>query len=325
MGNRDSKGCFNMGNRDSKGCFNMGNRDSKGLIRRHASPSHYLFKMDSFSFRSKALADDFISDTFVAGGYRWQLIIYLSGDWIKAKTNYISVQLELLHTSSLQIGWEVNMIFNFFLFNQLKEKYFSLQDGSVKQLQEMKTKWGIKNFIDLNTFSDPLNGYLINDSCVFGAEVFVVGKTFKGDHLSLIKNYDTLYHTWKNEKFSTLLEEYYESESFGFYKWNVSLYPNGDGPGKGNSISLFLNLPGSSVPQDMKLLVMFTMSVKDQLYGKHVKRTSQSVYKPSDKVGFHRFMALEQLKNPKKGFLVDDTLIIEVEVKLVGVVTKLST
>ncbi|XP_031259660.1 uncharacterized protein LOC116117784 [Pistacia vera] len=174
---------------------------------------------------------------------------------------------------------------------QLKEKYFSLQDGSVKQFQEMKTLWGIKNFIDLNTFSDPLNGYLIDDSCVFGAEVFVVEKTFKGDHLSLMKNYDTLYHTWKIEKFSTLLEEYYESESFGFYKWNVGLYPNGYGAGKGNSISLILG---------------------------------QSIHKPSKKICYN-IMALEKLKNPKHGFLVDDTLIIEAEVKLVGFVTKWST
>ncbi|KAJ0034063.1 hypothetical protein Pint_25981 [Pistacia integerrima] len=291
---------------------------------RHASPSHYLFKMDSFSFLSKALADDFISDTFVAGGYRWQLIIYLLGDWIKAKTNYISVKLELLNTSSLQIGWKVNVIFNFFLFNQLKEKYFSLQDGSVKQFHEMKTKWGIKNFIDLNTFSDPLNGYLIDDSCVFGAEIFVVEKTFKGDHLSLMKNYDTLYHTWKIEKFSTLLEEYYESESFGFYKWNVGLYPNGYGAGKGNSISLILGMSGSSVPQDTKLLATFTVGIKDQLYGKHIKQTGQSIHKPSKKICYN-LMALEKLKNPKHGFLVDDTLIIEAEVKLVGVVTKWST
>ncbi|KAJ0034932.1 hypothetical protein Pint_25931 [Pistacia integerrima] len=226
MGNNGSKGCFNMGDRNSKCNCSMNNEAFKsqnninnyfkGLIGRSAAPSHYLVKMDSFSFLSKAST------------------------------------------------------------HEIKEKYFSLQDGSVKQFQEMKTLWGIKNFIDLNTFSDPLNGYLIDDSCVFGAEVFVVEKTFKGDHLSLMKNYDILYHTWKIEKFSTLLEEYYESESFGFYKWNVGLYPNGYGAGKGNSISLILGMSGSSVPQDTKLLATCTLGIKDQLYGKHIKQTGES-------------------------------------------------
>ncbi|KAJ0092181.1 hypothetical protein Patl1_26551 [Pistacia atlantica] len=240
MGNNGSKGCFNMGDRNSKcNCSmnneafksqnNINNNYFKGLIGRSAAPSHYLVKMDSFSFLSKASTHEIL-----------------------------------------------------------------------------------------------LMGYLIDDSCVFGAEVFVVEKTFKGDHLSLMKNYDTVYHTWKIEKFSTLLEEYYESESFGFYKWNVGLYPNGFGAGKGNSISLILGMSGSNVPQDTKLLATCTLGIKDQLYGKHIKQTGLSIHKPSKKICYN-IMALEKLKNPKHGFLVDDTLIIEAEVKLVGFVTKWST
>lgn len=38
----------------------------------------------------------------------------------------------------------------------------------------MKNKWGIENFIDLNTFLDPFNEYLNYNTYVFSVEVFVV-------------------------------------------------------------------------------------------------------------------------------------------------------
>ncbi|KAL5822659.1 hypothetical protein ACOSQ4_020559 [Xanthoceras sorbifolium] len=37
----------------------------------------------------------------------------------------------------------------------------------------LNTMFGISKFNDLGTFSDPVNGYLSNDTCVFGVEVFV--------------------------------------------------------------------------------------------------------------------------------------------------------
>ena len=51
----------------------------------------------------------------------------------------------------------------------------------------MKTKWGITKCIDMKSFHDSLNGYLIDDTCVFGAEVFVVEHVSKGECLSMIK------------------------------------------------------------------------------------------------------------------------------------------
>lgn len=32
-----------------------------------------------------------------------------------------------METSSLPVGWEVNVIFNFLIYNQLEDKYDSLQ------------------------------------------------------------------------------------------------------------------------------------------------------------------------------------------------------
>ncbi|KAJ0100393.1 hypothetical protein Patl1_21011 [Pistacia atlantica] len=86
--------------------------------------------------------------------------------------------------SSLPTRWEINVIFNFFVFDQLQDKYVTNVDGRIRGFHSMMTEWGISKFLDLETFHNPSNGYLINDTCVFGAEFFVVKNTFKGEFLS---------------------------------------------------------------------------------------------------------------------------------------------
>lgn len=85
----------------------------------------------------------------------------------------------------------------------------------------MKTKWGITQCIDLKSFHDPLNGYLIDDTCIFGAEVFVVKCVSKGECLSMIKEPAACYYLWKITEFSKLINETYESEPFGDYNWYI--------------------------------------------------------------------------------------------------------
>lgn len=95
------------------------------------------------------------------------------------------------------------------------------KDGSIRRFHVLQTEWGIPKFIDLVTFNDPTNGYLNDDTCVFGAEVFIVKPTSKGEYLSLIDEPSTLSYTWKFENFSNASSETYDSEIFvaGNYKW----------------------------------------------------------------------------------------------------------
>lgn len=82
------------------------------------------------------------------------------------------------------------------------------------------------NFIDLHDFSDPSNGYLINDTCVFGVDIFVLKQTSKGECLSLLDEPATGNHTWKIKSFSNLTLDRYESEAFtvGDHKWYISKF-----------------------------------------------------------------------------------------------------
>lgn len=83
----------------------------------------------------------------------------------------------------------------------------------------MKTEWGNPKFLDLETFHNPLKGYLVDDTCVLGAEVFVVRSSFKGECLSMVKEPATCFHSWKVNSFSTLADSYCNSQSFGSPKW----------------------------------------------------------------------------------------------------------
>ncbi|XP_062099876.1 ubiquitin C-terminal hydrolase 13-like isoform X2 [Humulus lupulus] len=137
------------------------------LDERDAMPSHHLLKIKSFSTLSKLPIEKFSND-FEAGGYKWNFSIYPNGDKSKDGEDYISVYLEIVETSILPAGWEVNAIFNFFLFNQIRDKYVGPQDAIVRRFHCMKKQWGIVKFIDLEMFNNPCNGYLVNDTCSFG-------------------------------------------------------------------------------------------------------------------------------------------------------------
>ena len=79
-------------------------------------------------------------------------------------------------------------------------------DGDVKRCHEMKRRWGFPQLLALGTFKDPSNGYLVDDSSVFGAEILVIKHTEK----------------WEIENFSKI-EEYSLSKAstVGQREWYV--------------------------------------------------------------------------------------------------------
>ncbi|WJX85060.1 hypothetical protein P8452_67566 [Trifolium repens] len=290
---------------------------------RKAPPSHYTFKMQSFSLLSKASIEKCVSDEFEAGGYKWRLSIYPNGNTKGNGQGHVSIYLELMDLTSLPIDWEVNAIINFSTYNFRDDEYITTQDATVRRFHVLKTEWGISKFLNLNTFLDPSNGYLVDDTCVFGAEVFIVKTANKGDCLSIIHPVTTS-HSWKFGKFSLANLDKYESESFvgGDYKWKLLLYPNGVVEGKGISISLFLALDVSTLPPNTKLVVDCTLRAKDQITGQHAQRNFNRKFTSSNLVwGSRQLVTLTKLKNPNNGFLVEDTCIFEVEFVVIGLLT----
>ncbi|KAH7578591.1 hypothetical protein JRO89_XS01G0402400 [Xanthoceras sorbifolium] len=78
------------------------------------------------------------------------------------------------------------------------------------------------------------------------------------------------------------------------------------------------------IPADTKLFTKFILRVKDQTGGnRDVKIEDNHLYSPDNySSGRVEFLSLAKLQDPKMGFLVDDTVTIEAEVTLLGLVMK---
>ncbi|KAF4380327.1 hypothetical protein F8388_024620 [Cannabis sativa] len=138
--------------------------------------SHSKTKNKGIMLYDSQQADDSV---FEAGGYKWQLSFCPNKD-----KNLLSLYLTIIWCNddddesddiAPSIGWEVNVNFTLFVYNQTKDNYLAFQ--VVRRFHEMKKEWGFEQIISLETFKDVHNGYVVNDSCVFGAEVFTINQT----------------------------------------------------------------------------------------------------------------------------------------------------
>ena len=77
--------------------------------------------------------------------------------------------------------------------------------------------------LPLSIFNNASNGYLIGDSCVFGAEVFVIKSEGKGERFSMIKDPSDGTFTWEVQYFSGLTGEFYYSKVYlaGGHEWYI--------------------------------------------------------------------------------------------------------
>ncbi|XP_054813292.1 TNF receptor-associated factor homolog 1a-like [Prosopis cineraria] len=288
---------------------------------RKAPPSHCLFTINSFSL----LSEPYTSEKFEAGGYEWTLSVYPSGNKKRDGDHHISIYLNLIVQNSnlIPVGWEVNAITNLFVYDCLRDEYLSTQDASIRRFHELQTEWGIPKFIDLVSFNEPSNGYLMEDSCTFGAEIFVVKPTYQGLNISLRQEPPSLFYRWKFNNFSNSKFESYVSETFmaGDYKWKLTFYPNGFSEAWGNSISLFLTIDESSIPENTKLYVHCILRARDQINEQHVEEDFYRHFSKSNRLwGSRLFVPLAKLTDPTKGFLQRDSCIFEAEFKILGIV-----
>ncbi|XP_042503407.1 uncharacterized protein LOC122080665 [Macadamia integrifolia] len=294
---------------------------------RDAPPTHYTFKIQTFSAFSKNSIDKHESLEFEAGGYQWKLALHPNGNKSKEEKDHISLYLVIAQTSSLPSAWEINVIFRLFVFDHIQDKYLTVQDanGGVRRFHASKTEWGFDQFIPISVFNDPTRGYLVDDTCVFGAEVFVIKSAGQGERLSMIKNATAHKHTWKIHYFYPRTESY-TSEIFiaGDYKWNVVLYPRGSGNSRGLCLSMYLYLADlTTLTSNQKVYVHYCLRLIDQIQKEPVEKKVTRWYSTaSNNWGWHDFLLLRDLNNPEKGYLLNDSCIIEAEVNVLGIVDK---
>ncbi|XP_052173543.1 BTB/POZ and MATH domain-containing protein 1-like isoform X2 [Diospyros lotus] len=293
---------------------------------RHVRPAHYLFKIEAFSLLSEFDVEKWESDDFESGGYKWGLCLYPNGDEKRNGNGHISLYLVIRDTNSLPPGWEVYVQFKLFALNHIQDKYLTVQEGKTRCFRAMKTEWGFPQFLSLDSFENTQSGYLLDNSCEFGAEVFVIKYDGKGECLSIVKEPSDNTFTWKINKFSTITDTNLHSEEFkvGDHKWKLSLYPRGQQNSSGDNISLFLvAVDHTKLHPHRKLYAKYKLRVRNQVGHAHLEKEACCGFSASvGDWGFWDFKKLSHLNDPSEGYVVKDTLVVEVEIMAMSVLKK---
>uniref|UniRef100_A0A161XUZ5 MATH domain-containing protein n=1 Tax=Daucus carota subsp. sativus TaxID=79200 RepID=A0A161XUZ5_DAUCS len=269
----------------------LNHRDiSKEVTRsnRDVPPSDYLLKIESFSLVSKAM-DNYLSNYFEAGGYKWRLSIYPNGDKkadqgrsTRSDDRCISVYLMFAEPDILENGLAIDVNFKFFVYDYIQKNFlvFEYAYEQTKKFHKLKCAHGILNLMSTAEFCDASAGrYLVNDSCTFGVELFVkknmATKAVCLSNVRMPKNDFCMMraHIWKFDNFSKRKNKLYYSNSFmaGKRKWRLLICPRGDnqclaaGVELADTYGMFgLNKWLKKANYNPKVYAMFALIIHDQ-------------------------------------------------------------
>ncbi|KAL6186187.1 hypothetical protein ACLB2K_042308 [Fragaria x ananassa] len=188
---------------------------------------------------------------------------------------------------------------------------------------------GFDKLISLKEFSDVSNGYLIDDKCVFGAEVFVCEeiKTGQAEGISRLKSPNMYKHVWEIQNYSILPPPCHRSEPFTVegQKWMIELYPEGHPrSGKHTHLSLYLGLADKQKTPDITgVYAKYTLRLNPNknnagYHGSGKLSITEDRWLSGTKLGkyvWHKFIPLSDLHH----FVRDDTLRVEAEITVVGI------
>ncbi|PSR98801.1 Ubiquitin carboxyl-terminal hydrolase [Actinidia chinensis var. chinensis] len=124
--------------------------------------------------------------------------------------------------------------------------------------------------------------------------------------------------TWTIENFSRLNTKKLYSDVFyvGGYKWRVLIFPKGNNV---DHLSMYLDVADSpTLPYGWSRYAQFSLSVVNQIHNKYTTRkdTQHQFNARESDWGFTSFMPLGELYDPGRGYLVNDTIVVEADVAI---------
>ncbi|KAB1225466.1 Ubiquitin carboxyl-terminal hydrolase 12 [Morella rubra] len=128
--------------------------------------------------------------------------------------------------------------------------------------------------------------------------------------------------TWTIENFSRLNTKKLYSDIFfvGGYKWRILIFPKGNNV---DHLSMYLDVADSpTLPYGWSRYAQFSLSVINQIHNKYsIRKETQHQFNARESDwGFTSFMPLGELYDPGRGYLVNDTCIVEADVAVRRVV-----
>ncbi|GAB4835069.1 hypothetical protein Ancab_039314 [Ancistrocladus abbreviatus] len=249
---------------------------------RDKEPSHFIFEIESFSSLQESIAKTgtyrIESSEFSAERQRWALVIYPNGNKKQEGSNgYISLYLKMLDKPIG--GQSVYTSFKFFIFDKIRETYTIIQDVRERRFDAGHLEWGVVQALSIADFNDPKKGWLVNDSCTFGAEVYIIGGTAATSRLCLTPLRSSHPFRWQVHDFPSRTTDV-DSSAFSIegHSWKLHLHiGTNDDDGEVRSPLLYLCLDnGTDLIGGRKVLVHCEIVIKDELLGS--KDTKSVVY-----------------------------------------------
>ncbi|KAH6807531.1 ubiquitin-specific protease 12 [Perilla frutescens var. frutescens] len=122
--------------------------------------------------------------------------------------------------------------------------------------------------------------------------------------------------TWTIENFSRVNMKKMYSDVFvvGGYKWRVLIFPKGNNV---DYLSMYLDVADSAtLPYGWSRYAQFSLAIVNQMHNKlTVKKDTQHQFNQRESDwGFTSFMPLSELYDPNKGYLMNDTCVVEADV-----------
>ncbi|KAJ8900155.1 hypothetical protein K2173_024795 [Erythroxylum novogranatense] len=221
-----------------------------GIVRStiHMHPQHYSIRITRFSVLAEH-QEKYESFPFEAGGYKWRLLLYPKGNskCFDCK-GYISLYLAIQDTDSFPKPWEVYVDFKVLVFNHINNNFLVLQDLGVKRFHELKTVFGFNKLLPLEAFNDVRNGYLDDDSCTFGAEVFVFKQPTVYESIYTVKDPSKGVLRWNipisNIPISSpsVVPVFSEEFTVQNYEWRLRVVLQAYGPENKKYLSVYLDI-----------------------------------------------------------------------------------
>ncbi|MBA0698384.1 hypothetical protein Goari_021875, partial [Gossypium aridum] len=220
------------------------------------------------------------------------------------------VSLSLEFVSPKKLDKEIKAVVIFFLHDKVNNRYLSIQDTDVKRFSGKKKESELSPIVSLGCFKDPSNGYLVDDECAFGVDVFVLedeGKT-RVSFRTPIEERKKVY-TWDVDVKKFISEEPRSvySEPFTFvsnpgevYKWRLHLC-KGVYVKKKRYMSIYLCLlqmeNQTEFPLGWKMDLEFELSLTHHDTKKE-SRSGKACFSVEDKAwGFPKFIKLDDLRD----------------------------
>ncbi|URE33562.1 hypothetical protein MUK42_16859, partial [Musa troglodytarum] len=279
----------------------------------------FRWMIEGFCTLLNQTAETHSSGNFAACGFTWKLQLEIKSSGEDAEKS-LSLCLYSAEASS-STGSVVKANYKLLIYDQLYGEHIQKEGEGYFH---GTSQYGLCCMVPLKKFNGPKSGLLVNDCCIFGAEVMEafackLDREGVSECLSMKKEITPQTYTWVIKNFSKLsAKQVSEVFTSGGYGWRLQLYPN-ISPYT-NSLAMFMVLDNSvALPSKTRVYVDYSICLVDQINGKHEKLSVQRQFS-SDGVGWgwHKFLEWKDMQNPSRGFLRNDTCIVEASVAVLG-------